>query len=175
MADMSAASQQLVIAIDERLAEARQQIAALEAALAQVTSEPTPTARPAGSTRTSARTGPRRSRAVHRQSTPTVAVSAAQLERLLADADADAPLTTAALAELAGGRGTQVRAMLRDLETAGRVRRTGSGRGTRWRAITDEDRIAERAAQLAKQSRQAQAAQPEKAVTRALPHAGRRP
>ncbi|MFZ0975819.1 MAG: hypothetical protein WAN22_26585 [Solirubrobacteraceae bacterium] len=38
--------------------------------------------------------------------------------------------------------------LLRDLETGGRIRRTGQRRGTRWHAITDEDRIRERAAEL---------------------------
>lgn len=39
-------------------------------------------------------------------------------------------------------------ALLRRLESAGRVRRTGSRRTTLWRLITDEERIAERAAEL---------------------------
>jgi hypothetical protein len=39
--------------------------------------------------------------------------------------------------------------LLRELEAAGRVRRSGQRRGTRWHAITDEERIAERAAELA--------------------------
>jgi hypothetical protein len=42
----------------------------------------------------------------------------------------------------------QVRDLLRDLESTGQVRRTGSRRTSLWRLITDEDRIAERAAQL---------------------------
>ena len=73
------------------------------------------------------------------------------------------------IAELAGGERDQVRGLLRDLEAAGRVSRTGAGRGTRWRAITDEDRIAQRAAQLANQSRHAQAAQPEGSGSRQRP------
>ncbi|HTT30039.1 MAG TPA: hypothetical protein VMG37_16605 [Solirubrobacteraceae bacterium] len=38
--------------------------------------------------------------------------------------------------------------LLRDLESAGRIGRTGQRRATRWHAITDEDRIRERAAEL---------------------------
>ena len=43
---------------------------------------------------------------------------------------------------------SRVRAQLRDLEAAGRVRRTGDRRSTRWLLIVDEDRIAERVAEL---------------------------
>ena len=57
-------------------------------------------------------------------------------------------LTTSALAEQAGANRDQVLRLLRDLETAGRIRRTGQRRGTRWHTITDEDRIRERAAEL---------------------------
>jgi hypothetical protein len=39
--------------------------------------------------------------------------------------------------------------LLRELEQARRVRRTGQRRATRWHAITDEDRIRERAAEVA--------------------------
>jgi hypothetical protein len=62
-------------------------------------------------------------------------------------------LTTAALAERAGANRDQVLTLLRDLETARRVRRTGQRRATRWQAITDEDRIRERAAELAGRGR----------------------
>jgi hypothetical protein len=43
--------------------------------------------------------------------------------------------------------------LLRDLEKRARVRRTGQRRTTRWHAITDEDRIRERAAELASRGR----------------------
>ncbi|OAI40063.1 hypothetical protein AYO39_00185 [Actinobacteria bacterium SCGC AG-212-D09] len=62
-------------------------------------------------------------------------------------------LTTTAIAKEAGAERDQVLALLRDLEAAGRVRRTGERRGTRWHAITDDDRIKERAAELAGRSR----------------------
>jgi hypothetical protein len=45
-----------------------------------------------------------------------------------------------------------VLALLRELEQAQRIRRTGQRRATRWHAITDEDRIRERAAELATRS-----------------------
>jgi hypothetical protein len=65
----------------------------------------------------------------------------------------DGGLTTAALAERASADRNQVLDLLRTLENTGRVRRTGQRRATRWHAITDEDRIRERAAELASRSR----------------------
>jgi DNA-binding MarR family transcriptional regulator len=53
--------------------------------------------------------------------------------------------------ELAGALNAaraQVLARLKKLEAQGSVRRTGERRATRWHAITDEDRIRERAAEL---------------------------
>jgi hypothetical protein len=58
-------------------------------------------------------------------------------------------LSTAALAKQAGVDPDQVLTLMRELEHAKRVRRTGQRRGTRWHAITDEDRIRERATELA--------------------------
>ena len=79
-------------------------------------------------------------------------VPAAKLELLLSDTGG---LATAALAERANADRDQVLTLLRELETAGRVRRTGQRRATRWHAITDEERIQERAAELAARSRSA--------------------
>jgi hypothetical protein len=77
-------------------------------------------------------------------------VPAGKLEHLLGQT---AGLTTVALATQANGDPTQVLTLLRELEVAGRVRRTGQRRGTRWFVITDEDRIRARAAELAAMSR----------------------
>jgi hypothetical protein len=76
-------------------------------------------------------------------------LSAETAEQLLANSDG---LTTVALAERAGADRDQVLALLRELEQAQRIRRTGQRRATRWHAITDEDRIRERAAELATRS-----------------------
>jgi hypothetical protein len=73
-------------------------------------------------------------------------LSADGLERLLADAGSG--VSAGAIAEQAGVGYSRVLAQLRDLEAAGRVRRTGNRRSTRWLLITDEDRIAVRAAEL---------------------------
>ncbi len=73
------------------------------------------------------------------------AIPADGLESLLSE---NGGLTTSALAEKTGENRDHVLALLRELETAGRIRRTGQRRGTRWHAITDEDRIRARAAEL---------------------------
>lgn len=62
-------------------------------------------------------------------------------------------LTTSVLAERTNGDRDQVLTLLRELEAAGRIRRSGQRRSTRWHAITDDDRIRERAAELAARSR----------------------
>jgi DNA-binding IclR family transcriptional regulator len=77
-------------------------------------------------------------------------VPAGRLESLLSE---NGGLTTSALAERTNGNRDQVLTLLRELEAAGRIRRTGQRRSTRWHAITDEDRIRERAAELAARSR----------------------
>jgi predicted transcriptional regulator len=58
-------------------------------------------------------------------------------------------MTTSALAEAANGNRDQILTALRKLESVGRVRRSGQRRSTRWHAITDEERIQKRAAELA--------------------------
>jgi DNA-binding IclR family transcriptional regulator len=65
-------------------------------------------------------------------------VPSGKLELLLSNGEG---LTTTALAERANGDRDQVLMLLRELEATGRVRRTGAQRGTRWYAITDEERI----------------------------------
>jgi predicted transcriptional regulator len=72
-------------------------------------------------------------------------VSADRLESLLSK---NGGVSTSALAEQANGNRDQVLRVLRELEAAGRIRRAGQRRGTRWHTITDEDRIRERAAEL---------------------------
>ena len=134
-------TEEIVESIDNRLRELHDEIKTLGAARVALgerenASSPPP---PAAVTRR-----PRRAR---RQST---AVPADRLEALLSG---NGGLTTSALAEEAGGDRDHVLRLLRELESAGRVRRTGQRRATRWHTITDEDRIRERAAELAARSR----------------------
>ena len=83
---------------------------------------------------------------VRRKPARTRSVLAAETaEQLLTGDDG---MTTARLAKQTGAEHDQVLTLLRDLEKASRVRRTGQRRATRWHAITDEDRIRDRAAEL---------------------------
>jgi FaeA-like protein len=81
---------------------------------------------------------------------PSVPV-AGRLESLLGQSDGG--LSASAIAEQVGARDAQVRQLLQELSAGGRVRRTGIGRGTRWLLVTDDDRVAQRAAELAKLAR----------------------
>lgn len=166
-------TEEIVKSIDKRLRELNDEIKTLDAArVALDAQERRPSPRPAA--RAAKRRGPRsvassgtrasaesrrepsakasvrsrgRARPTSRTRRPRVskAVPADRLESLLSK---NGGLTTAALAEQAGENRDQVLRLLRELETAGRVRRSGQRRGTRWHAITDEDRIRERTAEL---------------------------
>jgi len=133
---MSTTIEDLVRSIDDRIRELKGEIASLHDALQALSSNGGPAPAPR----------PRAKQTRKRASRPAKAVPAETLERLLADSDG---LTTAALAKQANGDPAYVLRLLRELEAADRVRRTGERRATRWHAITDEDRIQERAAELA--------------------------
>jgi hypothetical protein len=176
-------TEEVVRSIDGRLAEAREEIALLEAALTAFSGQPRPTtSRRRGTKRvdgppsaSQASSGPSRSmpstngsaskprasqspKPQRSERTKPVTrleiVPAGKLENLLG---ASAGLPTSALAEQAGGDRDQVLTLLRELEAAGRIRRTGERRATRWHVITDEDRIAARAAQPASRSKRRRA------------------
>lgn len=135
---------EIVTNIDRRLAAVRAEVAHLEGArLALVNG---------------------RSRGLSRRRADTAAskpaepkyevVPAGKLTALLAGADG---LRTAELARATGGDPAQVLSLLKEHERAGVVRRTGTRAATRWHVITDEDRIAARAAELTAQSRRTRA------------------
>jgi predicted Rossmann fold nucleotide-binding protein DprA/Smf involved in DNA uptake len=96
--------------------------------------------------------GPGRRKTRRKPRTGVEIVPAGKLELLLSESDG---LTTRALAEQTEADPDQVLTLLRELEQAGRIRRSGVRRGTRWHAITDEERIQARAAELAARSRAA--------------------
>jgi hypothetical protein len=134
--------EQLAQSIDGRIRELSREIASLEdarSALIANGSSPSPPRKPRA--KPAARRNPART---------TKVLLAETAERMLAESDG---LTTATVATKAGAGRDQVLALLRDLEQANRVRRSGQRRSTRWRAITDEDKIRERAAELASRSR----------------------
>ena len=132
---MSTAIEALVQSIDRRIRDLKGEIASLHDARQALISN--------GSLAPAPR--PRTKRTRKRASSAADGVPAATLEKLLADSDG---LTTAALAKQASSDPASVLRLLRELEAADRVRRTGERRGTRWHLITDEDRIQERAAEL---------------------------
>jgi len=120
------------------------------AVTASATSAETPApvlaARDDASTRTPKRVTRRLAANATRPRRGGAVVRAETLERLLADTSAG--LSATAIAEQTGAGYNPTLKLLRDLEAAGQVRRSGSRRTTVWRLITDEARIAERAAEL---------------------------
>ena len=90
----------------------------------------------------------RRSRAGRAQGSrrPVAQLRPEELERVLSTAETG--LSASAIAEHAGVRYEATLRLLRELEASGQVRREGSRRSTVWRLISDEERIAERAAEL---------------------------
>jgi hypothetical protein len=138
---------ELAQTIQDRLDVLYGEIALLEAARNQLQSNTSAPAQPTASNPQAVR-----ARRQAKPKRPAGVVSAGKLQRLLAE---HSGVTSTELADLANGRRDQVLTLLRELEAAGRARRTGQRRGTRWHAITDEDRINARAAELEKQSKRA--------------------
>jgi hypothetical protein len=92
---------------------------------------------------------PTRPRRARRAKTAEV-VPLGKLEQLLGRSRGG--LSAAAIAKETNGSPGQIRALLKDLEAAGKARRTGERRGTRWSVITEDDWIAQRAAELERRS-----------------------
>ena len=136
--------EQLIQSINGRIDHLNSEITSLEGARSALTANgATPTAASTAEASPKPKQHRQRTRARKRLTAETA-------EQLLANSDG---LTTAALAERAGADRDQMLVLLRELEQARRVRRMGQRRATRWHAITDEDRIRERAAELASRSR----------------------
>jgi hypothetical protein len=114
------------------------------------TPEPVGAAQEDGSTVPRKRSTRQRSAPVTRPRSGGGAVGAETLARLLADTSAG--LSATAIATQAGAAYSRTLKLLRELEAAGQVRRSGSRRSTVWRLITDEERIAQRAAELERRS-----------------------
>jgi hypothetical protein len=157
-------TEEIIQRIDERLQEARAELVTLSAARnALETNGATPSRAQRTASKRRSRSAPvsrkpaRRRRAARSKRAADV-VPAGKLEQLLGGSDG---LTTAALAKETNADPGQMLPLLRELEAAGRVRRTGQRRGLRWHAVTDEDRIAARAAELASRSRSAKGPRPQ--------------
>jgi hypothetical protein len=114
------------------------------------TSEPVVAPRDDGSDRTPKRATRKAASKATQRRRAGVAVRAETLEHLLADTSAG--LSANVFAERAGAGYNPTLKLLRELEAAGEVRRSGSRRSTVWRLVTDEERIAERAAEHERRS-----------------------
>lgn len=75
---------------------------------------------------------------------------AGKLEAMLGESEDG--LSAITISKRSNARYQQVLDLLRELEKTGRIRRTGTRRTSLWRLITDEERIAERAAELERRS-----------------------
>ena len=127
--------------IERRLQELRAEIAKIEDARHALTNG---SAKPAAAQPQPAAANPRRRRQKLK------VITEEQLQLILSGSDDG--LSTAAIAAQGHADAAQVLAVLRKQEAAGQVRRSGERRGTRWHLITDVDRIADRAAELAARS-----------------------
>jgi hypothetical protein len=131
------ASTEIVINIERRLREAQQEIASLEAARAALLDGASASPRPANATR--------RAKPARPKTTRPEVVPVGKLTNLL---DGSPGMTTRELARHTNGVPAQILRLLKEQEASGQVRRTGVKAATRWHLITDEDRIATRAAEL---------------------------
>jgi len=126
----------LVASIDQRLDELAEEIAQLENARAALER-----AQLNGAGRRNG--GTPRTRAPRRRAAP---LNREELVRILGEAEDG--LSASTIAEQTGSGYQATLSLLRELEALGTVRRVGSRRSTRWRVLSDEDWIAERAAEL---------------------------
>ena len=109
-------------------------------------SEPVNAARDAEGPATPPRSVRKRRATVARPRLGGGAVGTEKLEELLADSASG--LSANAIAKQAGAGYSRTLKLLHELEAAGQVRRSGARRSTVWQLITDEERIAQRAAEL---------------------------
>ncbi len=138
---------QIVRSIDARLEELHGEIDTLTQARDQLAAVTATVA-------TAARPRPRRSSRPAKRASSDGAVSSEVLHRLLAE-EGDG-LSTAELGERAKVDPAHLLPRLRELEAAGRIRRTGHKRSTRWHAVASEQEwIEQRAEELAARSRPA--------------------
>ncbi|HTU31128.1 MAG TPA: hypothetical protein VMF07_17190 [Solirubrobacteraceae bacterium] len=91
---------------------------------------------------------PRKRKPATKKAAKTV-VPLAKLLKVVGD---NPGMTTSALAKQTGGDQPVLLELLKESEQKGEVRRQGERRATSWYRITDEDRIAARAAEIAAQS-----------------------
>jgi ribosome-binding protein aMBF1 (putative translation factor) len=133
--------------IEQRLLRAADEVAQLERARDVLTDAPSPEPAPESPTRRRTQTG-----TTQKRSSTTKRVSeAVPLPKLIALLAESEGLSTRELATHTGGSSAQILRLLKVQEATGDVRRDGTGAATRWHLLTDEDRIAARAAELTAQ------------------------
>lgn len=134
----------LVRSIDRQIVEAKKEITSLEAARSRLVNGSALPSAPRPQHR------PRRRRTARTKSLKVVPAGA--LGRLLAE---NPGLTTSALAKAANADREQVLTLLKEMESIGDARRAGVRAGTRWFAITDDDKIQARVAELTRRTKRA--------------------
>ena len=133
----------IVTNIDRRLAEVQAELTHLQGARTALLNGKQPA--PAST-----------SRRARRKPSP-VAHEVVPVGKLTALLTGSEGMSTRALARATNGDAGQILALLKEQEGAGQIRRTGVRAATRWHVITDEDRIAARAAELEGRSRPSRA------------------
>ena len=129
----------IVANIDQRLADLAAELAHLNGARAALLDHPAPATRV-------------KPRPAHRAS-PKTSYEVVPVGKLIALLSGSDGMRTRELSQASNGDPAQVLVLLKEQEDAGQVRRTGTRAATRWHAITHEDRIAARAAELVRSSR----------------------
>ena len=141
----------IVTSIDRRLAEAKAEIGRLEGARQALINGNAPAVTPI----------PRRlRREPTARNTARRAGEVVPAGKLTALLDGSTGMSTSELANATAGRPDQILGLLRELERTDQIRRTGERRGTRWHLITDEERIAARAGEIAAQSKHRRSKKP---------------
>lgn len=138
----------IVASIERRLAQAKAEIAQLEGARQALIGGVGPAVGPQ----------PRRARKSAPRKTAGRGSEVVPAGKLTALLRGSVGMSTSELAQATNAEPGQVLALLRELAQADQIRRTGERRGTRWHLITDEDRIAARAAEIAAHSRRSKTA-----------------
>lgn len=134
----------LISSIDSRLRQLHREIEQLgqaRAALLNGSAQPEPNVEPKPQRKPRARTR----RPQKAEATKPEVVPAGKLLAVLNGSDGH---TTAQIAKITNGDANQLLELLKEMEQQGDVKRSGERRATRWHLITDEDRIAERAAEI---------------------------
>jgi hypothetical protein len=141
--------EEVIAAIEQRIAAAQAEIASLEVARSVLAGVGALAGKAPGRRQPEIGGAARpRSRSAMRQRRPgrPSGADVAALKRLLSEVDGG--LSGSALAELVGVPPATIRAQLRELERSGEVRSAGERRGRRWTLVTDDDRIAQRVAEV---------------------------